>query len=175
MWINASASHEITLNYCVKIQNLALPRWLTSCQTWKEGYSVRVRYCSLNKGTVNLMLRKLLILITAPTIKKCLPQIRVVEFTSKSWAFDKWSLGLVIFVSQIRLLSFEISKVLVSTSFFTAGRRKYLTLQSFTMILQCLSLNLYMTQNITILQTVFYPWIYLVGDKFHRNQKGWCQ
>ena len=165
MWINASASHEITLNYCVKIQNLALPRWLTSCQTWKEGYSVRVRYCSLNKGTVNLMLRKLLILITASTIKKCLPQIRVVEFTSKSWAFDKLSLDLVIFVSQTCLLSFKIFKVLVSASFFTARRRKYLTLQSFL----CLSLNLCMTQNVTILQTVFYPWIYLLGDNFHRN------
>ena len=46
---------------------------------------------------------------------------------------------------------FQKFKVFVSTSFLTQGRRKYPTLQSFL----CLSLHLYMTQEVTILQTQF--------------------
>ena len=48
-------------------------------------------------------------------------------------------------------LAFFLSKVLLSASFLTPGRRKHLTLQSFL----CLSLHLYMTQEVTILQTQF--------------------
>ena len=49
------------------------------------------------------------------------------------------------------LLSFDCSKVLVSASFLTAGRRKYPTLQSFL----CLLLHLYMAQEVNIFQTQF--------------------
>ena len=59
--------------------------------------------------------------------------------------------SLLILVSQTHLLSFETSKVLVSATFLTTGRQKYSTLQSFL----CLSLHLYMTQEVTILQTQF--------------------
>ena len=90
-------------------------------------------------------------LIAAPTMNKMLATNTNCWVHFCKLSFWKLSFDLLILVSQCRLLSFESSKVFVSASFLIPGRRKYLILKSFL----CLSLHLYMTQEVTILQTQF--------------------
>ena len=90
-------------------------------------------------------------LIAAPTMNKILVTNTNCWVHFCKLSFWKLSLDLLILVSQCHLLSFESSKVFVSASFLIPGRRKHPTLKSFL----CLSLHLYMTQEVTILQTQF--------------------